>query len=267
MKTTMLKKPAVLLIIATALLFTACEKVLDLKLDNTQPKLVIEAILTDLDVKQIVTLTNTKDFDANNSKAPVSGAMVTIKEESGPTLIYTEQSPGTYISPRYKGVPGKKYTIAVIVSGKTYTATSIMPVPVEVKSLNQMELAGFGDPKKYVQINYNDPIGIPNFYYNRVFVNNLKRARYYVDSDRFNDGKEVKNTIFFDEPNLVAGDKVKVQLLTIDENVYKYLFSISQITGNGGPPTTPANPTSNFNNGALGFFSASTLRVDSLTIK
>ena len=118
-----------------------------------------------------------------------------------------------------------------------------------------------------MQANYNDPIGIENFYYNKLYVNDVKRGSLYIESDRFNDGKEVKNTIFISDPDLKTGDKVKVQLLTIDENVYKYLFSISQISGNGGPPTTPANPTSNFTNGALGYFSASTISTDSLTIK
>jgi hypothetical protein len=262
-----LKKQLIFSVLIVTVLFSSCEKVIDLKLDSTDSKLVIEAILTDLDVRHIVSLTKTVNFDASNTKVPVSGAIVSIKEENGPTITYTEQTPGNYISTRYKAIPGKKYTMSVVVNGKTYIATSIMPLAVPIKSLSQIELSAFGENRKIVQVNYNDPAGIANFYYNRVFVNNLKKERYYVESDRFNDGREVKNNIFIDEPDLVTGDKVKVQLLTIDANVYKYLFSITQITGNGGPPTTPANPESNFNNGALGFFSASSFTVDSLVIK
>ncbi len=81
------------------------------------------------------------------------------------------------------------------------------------------------------------------------------------------DGKEVKNNIYIDEPDLVVGNVVRIQMLTIDENVYRYLFSITQITGNGGPPTAPANPTSNFNNEALGYFSASTSTEQTITIE
>ncbi|TKC10219.1 DUF4249 domain-containing protein [Pedobacter polaris] len=261
------KKYYILLVLILTVVFSSCEKVLDLKLDNTEPKLVIEAILTDLDVKHIVSLSNTANFDASNTKIPVSGALVSIKEENGPTIIYTEQTPGNYISTKYKGIPGKKYTITVVANGITYTATSVMPLAVPIKSLNQIELSAFGETRKLVQVNYDDPAGVTNFYYNRLFINNLKKDQFNVESDRFTDGRNVKNTIFIDDPDLVTGDKVKIQLLTIDENVYKYLFSISQISGNGGPPTTPANPNSNFNNGALGFFSASTFTVDSLTIK
>lgn len=254
-------------ILGLTVFITSCEKVIDLKLDNAAPKIVIEAILTDLDVRQIVSLSTTTNFESSNNKVPLSGATVTIKEENGPTITYTEQTPGNYLSTRYKGVPGKKYTITVTAGGQTYVAISTMPTPVPIKSLSQIELSAFGETRKVVQVNFNDPAGVANFYYNRVFINNLKNDRYYVDSDRFTDGREVKNNIFIDEPELVTGDKVKIQLLTIDEKVYKYLFSITQITGNGGPPTTPANPESNFSNGALGFFSASTLAVDSLVIK
>jgi len=254
------------LIILIAVFFSSCEKVIDLNLDQTTPKIVIESIFTDVSMRHTVSISNTANFDANNTKIPVSGATVTIKEENGPTLTFTELTPGSYTSTRYKGIPGKKYTLSVTVNGKTFTASSIMPLPVAIKSLNQSELSFFGNTRKVVQLNYKDPFGIPNYYYFRVFVNTVKRDNFFLESDRFNDGKEVKNTFFLNEPDLVKGDAVKVQMLTIDEKVYRYLFSITQITGNGGPPMVPANPSSNFNNGALGFFSASTSTEQTLTI-
>ncbi len=256
-----------LLFIFLAVLCSSCEKVIDLNLDGTESKIVIESIFTDINTRHAVSISKTVNFDESNTKIPVTGAVVLIKEENGPTLTFTEPTPGNYTSIRYKGIPGKKYTLSVTYEGKTYSATSIMPITVPIKSINQAELTFFNDTRKIVQLTYKDPFGIPNYYYNRVFVNGAKRENFSVDSDRFNDGKEVKNTIFLDEPDLLTGDVVRVQLLTIDVNVYRYLFSITQISGNGGPPTTPANPNSNFDNGALGFFSASTSTEESITIE
>ncbi len=248
--------------------FSSCEKVIDLDLDQTTPKIVIEGIFTDLDVNHVVSISFTKNFDDDNKKAPVSGAQVILKEEDGPTITYLERAKtGNYYSSKFRGLPGKTYTLSVTSNGKTYVAKSKMPLRVPLQNLNQIELSFFGETRKLVQVNYNDPVGIENFYYNKVFVNGFKRGSFNVESDRFNDGRAVKNTVFVSDPDLKTGDKVRIQLLTIDENVYKYLFSISQISGNGGPPTTPANPTSNFSNGAIGYFSASTLTTDSLTIK
>lgn len=254
------------LIIFVVLLFSSCEKVVDLKLGTTEPKIVIESIFTDQNLRHTVLISNTANFDSGNKRIPVTGAVVTLKEENGPTLSFTEPTPGNYSSNRYKGIPGKRYTLSVTLKGVTYTATSVMPMPVPIKSLTQAELSFFGETQKIVQVNYKDPFGIPNFYFNRVFVNGGRRDNFSLDSDRFTDGNEVKNNIFVNEPDLVPGDAVRIQMLTIDENVYRYLFSITQITGNGGPPTTPANPNSNFNNGALGYFSASTSTEETLII-
>lgn len=262
------KKYSLQFCFAFVIIFSSCEKVISLDLDQTTAKIVIEAIFTDLNTNHLVSLSATKNFEADNKKIPVSGALVVLKEENGPTVTFTEQGKsGNYYSTKFKGIPGKKYTMSVTSSGKIYTAISRMPLSVAVTSLSQVELTFFGETRKLVQVNYNDPIGIENFYYNKVYVNGSKRGSLNIESDRFNDGKAVKNTVFLSDPDLKLGDKVKIQLLTIDENVYKYLFSLSQISGNGGPPTTPANPTSNFSNGALGYFSASTISTDSLTIK
>lgn len=255
-----------LLIILFAVLFSSCEKVIDLNLENTERKVVIEAIFTDILTRHEITISSTANFNESNTKIPISGALVTIKEENGATFTFTESTPGTYISARTRGIPGRKYTLTVTVNGKTYTAVSEMPMRVPIKSIGQAELTFFNDTRKIIELNYKDPLNIANYYYNRVFVNGVKRENFSVDSDRFNDGKDVKNTIFIDKPYLVKGDAVRVQMLTIDENIYRYLFSITQITGNGGPPTTPANPISNFNNGALGFFSASSATEESMVI-
>jgi len=256
-----------LYIILLAIVLSSCEKVIDLDLAKTEPKIVIESIVTDLNTRHTVAISTTTNFESDNTKVPVANATVVLKTGSGLTINFTEQSPGNYISSRYRGVPGEKYTLTVTADGKSYSATSVMPLPVPIKSLEQIEISFFGETRKAVQVNYKDPAGAVNFYNNRVFVNNIKRGDYYLDSDRFNNGNEVKNTLYIDEPDLVAGDLVRVQMLTIDENVYKFLFSITQITGNGGPPTVPANPTSNFNNGALGYFSASTSSEATITIK
>lgn len=252
----------------TAMTFTACEKVIDLKLDEAKPVLVIEANFTDEYKIQTVNISQTIAFENKNEASPFSGAEIVLKDKNGIETLFLETKPGLYstLLP-INGIPQQKYTLIVKANNQTYTAESVMPQPVEIESLTQTELSFFGNKRKFVQVNYSDPLGVPNYYNSRVFVNGVKRDFFYVESDRFNDGKPVKNTIFTDEPELVLGDTVIIDFQGIDVNVYKYLFSITQINGNGGPPTTPANPDSNFNNGALGYFNACTSRMDSLIIK
>lgn len=255
------------LFISLTMILSSCEKIIDLPIKNATPRIVIEATISDVNEAQTVFISQTIPFQTDTRKVPLSGAVVSVKEDGGPTLTFVQTKPGVYQSSAYKGVPGKKYTINVTSNNKSYTATSIMPLPVSLDSLSQTELTFFGTKNKFVVVHYNDPIGVPNFYNIRIAVNSVRRNSYYVESDRFNDGKNVKTNIFTDEPLLVTGDTVNVELQGIDEKIYRYLFSITQITGNGGPPTAPANPDSNFNNGALGYFSAHTSRKNKIIIK
>lgn len=252
----------------TAITFVACEKVIDLKLENSAPKLVIESTFTDSLQIQTVTISETINFETSNQLKPIVGATVTLSDMQNMLVTFVETTPGIYqTTTPIKGESGKKYNLSVTVNNQNYLATSTMPQAVKLDSIRQNEIFIFGKKTKFLKVHFQDPAGLGNYYNNRIFVNKLKRKEFFVDFDRFNDGKQIANTIFINEPDLETGDKVKIEMLTIDVNVYKYLFAITQIAGNGGPPTAPANPVSNFNNGALGYFSASTLSVDSVEIK
>ncbi|MBK0384346.1 DUF4249 domain-containing protein [Pedobacter sp. SD-b] len=246
------------LLALTVLAFSSCEDVIDLKLKNAAPQIVIEANVVDNQNYQIVKISKTKNFDEDNSVVNVSGANVSVTEEGGQVYNFTEFSPGNYKSGFFVGKHGKKYTIKVDADGHTYTAFSTMPQRVNLDSLTVTELSFFGKKNKFVQVNFNDPVNIKNQYNYVITVNDTLRNAYYVDEDRFNDGKTVKNTLFTSSPDLKTGDKVSVDFQCIDYDIYRYFFAITQINGNGGPPTAPANPTSNFDNGALGYFSAHT---------
>lgn len=252
----------------TAITFTACEKVIDLKLENIAPKIVIEANFTDSLQIQTVIISQTINFETPNQLKPVVGATVTISDMQNMLVTFFEVKPGIYQTAiPVKGASGKKYKLDIAVNNQNYTASSVMPQFVKLDSIKQSEIFIFGKKNKFLKAHYLDPVGLGNYYNNRVFVNGAKRDQFYIEFDRFNDGKQIANTIFINEPDLATGDKVKIEMLTIDVNVYRYLFAITQIAGNGGPPTAPGNPDSNFSNGALGYFSASTLSVDSVVVK
>jgi hypothetical protein len=62
-----------------------------------------------------------------------------------------------------------------------------------------------------------------------------------------------------------SGDYVTVALQSIDKGVYEYFRTLNQ-ANNSGQSATPANPVSNFSNGALGYFSAYAVKVKSIFI-
>lgn len=255
------------ILLISILLFNGCEDVIDINLNQANTNIVIEAeIVNDMN-HQRVKISQTKNFNDDNSIVTVSDAQIKVIDEKGVIFLYKEISPGNYQSDFFIGVPGRKYTIEVKSKNKTYTAFSTMPKEVALDSITLTELTFFNSKKKFVQVNYQDPPERANFYNYKLTVNGELRNAYYVDEDRFNNGNKVTNTIFNADPELKTGDKITVDFQCIDEKIYKYFYSISQISGNGGPPTAPTNPDSNFNNGALGYLSAHTSQKVSATIK
>lgn len=254
------------ILIFAALFFGGCEKVINLKLDSAEPLVVIDAGLSDQNENQVVKISRTYSFTEPNKFNGVSGAKVVLKRPNGTTISYNQISPGVYQSVRMRGVAGNKYTLDVTLDGKTYTASSTMPARVILDSLTFKQFNLFGKTNTYIAVNYNDPVLTENQYrYILRVKGNIEDDK--VNEDRFNNGNTVADVIFYKLDNLVAGDSLDVQFQCIDRNVYRYFYSLGQNNGGGGPPVSPANPVSNFNNGALGVFNAHTSSKRSLVIK
>lgn len=248
------------------LLLSGCEKVIDLKLDNASPLVVIDAGINDLNENQIVKISKTYNFTEPNKFNGVGGAKVVLTTPEGSTIDYTEVSPGIYQTVKMKGIPGKNYKLDVTLEGKTYTANSTMPVKVPLDSLTFKKFNLFSKENTYLAVNYNDLAGVANQYRYILKVKG-KIEDDKVNEDRFNDGNKVSDVIFYELKDLVAGDKLEVEFQCIDRNVYRYFYSLGQNNGGGGPPVAPANPISNFGNNVLGVFNAYTSSKLSVEIK
>ena len=248
-------------------ILSSCEKVIDLELKNADPKIVIEGTVSNQSENHFVRISKTIPFDQSTRFNGVKGAQVTIKSSAGLSLAYTELTEGVYRSPRFRGTPGLTYTLDVLVEGKTYSANSTMPSPVIPDSVGFKKLSFFGNSNIYPTIYYNDPPKIQN-QYRYILKINGKLQGDLVFEDRFNDGNPVSDIIIYDgDDDIKSGDVVHIEMQSIDRNVFKYYFALSQIGGNGGPPVAPANPESNFNNGALGIFNACTKSTKSIVLK
>jgi hypothetical protein len=240
------------------LALTSCEEVIEIETKQQEPVVVIEATITDRTERQTVYLSQTVAFNESFRTIPVRNATVTVTEVGGPTLTFTEDQPGVYRSIVFKGGYGKTYNLSVSVNGKTYTATSKMPNKVSLDSLSVSEVTFFGETRKYVKAHYQDPANEVNAYRYILTINGETLKNFFVDSDRFNNGNYVDNTIFNDEPEIKSGDEIMIDFQNITPEIYRYFFAITQIGGNGGPPVAPSNPDTNLSNGALGYFSTHT---------
>ena len=268
MKRTVSNTTVILLILFSTL---SCTKVVNINLNSSAPKIIIESSISDQPSSCSVKLSMTVNYDEPNVFPAVTGSLVTISDESGNKAKLNETSRGFYSATSFKGVPGRTYTVSVTAGGKTYTAISKMPDPVKIDTIYQESFNrgnyGGGGILKFVVIKYKDPEGNENFYRFIEKINKNETNAIYLDSDKLRDGNIITQNIIRTEPSLQTGDSVRIFLLTIDKNIFNYFVQLSQITNNYGPAATPANPISNFSNGALGYFSAFSVRSLSIVIK
>lgn len=259
-------KNRVLSLTLALFLFGSCEKIIDLKLDNSDPLVVIDGGLNDQNENQELRISKTYNFTESNKFNGVSGAVVILTRPNGSKVNYNEVSPGIYRTVKMRGVPGNKYILSVTIEGKTYTASSIMPVRVNLDSLSFKQFNIFSSQSTYVAVNFSDPPNIANQYRYILKTNGNVKAD-MVNEDRFNNGNKVSDAIFYELDDLSSGETIDVEFQCIDKQVYRYFYSLGQNSGAGGPPVAPANPPSNFDNGALGVFNAYTTSKLSIVIK
>jgi hypothetical protein len=259
-------KFSIWLIIAIA--FTSCEKVIDIDLNSSAPKIVIEAEIYDqLFCK--VKLSQTVNFDESNSFPAITGATIRISDNLGNSETLAETSAGNYIGSVLAGISGRTYTLEITADEKIYTAVSTMSPPINIDTLNVDTIIGHGvmQEKKYISVKYQDPPGVGNYYHFIQFINGIPQKDIYINEDRLQDGQTISTPLINqNSSNLETSDSITIQLLTIDWGVYNYFRTLLQTMGSGHEVALPANPLSNFNNGALGYFSAHAIKTKSIVI-
>ena len=258
---------------SSVFIFSSCQKVIDINLNVKAPKIVIEAEISDMMVPK-VKLSQSLNFDETNNFPPVSGALITINDNAGHSDMLLETTPGLYSSTVLTGVPGRKYTLSVTVDGNTFSASSTMPYPVEVDTITIDSMGGFGKKMYFPNIHFNDPSGTKNYYHFIEKINNKLDNTIFLYDDLLVDGDSSSIMLFnpssgMPDPNsmngLKQGDTLTVWLQGIDKGVYEYLSMLNQ-SGSGFQSASPANPTSNFSNGALGYFSAYAVRSKTIVV-
>jgi hypothetical protein len=264
--------------LALVLLYTitlcSCQKVITLDLNSAAPALVVEGGITDQAGPCTIQLTKTVNFSESNTFPPFTGASVIINDNTGNTQTLVETTPGIYTASSLQGTIGKAYTLLITAGGKNYQAVSTLPAPVTIDTLVQLSSSGFGggpggEVSKFVAIAFTDPVGVENYYRIVEIINGVTVSNISITRDFGRDGTLITSNLRrTGEIKLQTGDSVTVQLQSIDKNVYEYYRTFNQSSGGAGfTSTTPANPTSNISNGALGYFSAYAVTTKKIVIQ
>ena len=133
-------------ILAISFAFIGCEDVIDVDLNKSEPKLVIDASIKwekgTTGNEQTIRLTTTGDY-FNATVPAANGAIVTITDSNAIVYNFIEDgTTGNYKCINFNPVLNENYTLSVSYNGQTYTSTDkLYPVPT-ITTIEQ-NLGGF----------------------------------------------------------------------------------------------------------------------------
>lgn len=276
------------LFIATivSLLFTSCEKAVSFKLENAEPKLVVEGTIENGQAPVIYLSQSLNYFSkidpsilvnsfVHNADVYVSNGVLThkLKEYSIPlgggyNFYYYTNDPANP-STAFVGQLNKQYSLRIVSGGKEYTAITTIPnitrridslfwkpappgnapekVSVMVKAYDP---PGFGDYVRYFTQRNSEPMypGLNSVYDDQVIDGSVYEVQVERGVDRNADHPE--GFAFFDK-----GDTVTLKVSNIDKATYDFWRTMEYTyISVGNPFSSPTKVLSNINGGGLGYF-------------
>jgi hypothetical protein len=265
------------LFLTAILLVASCTERIDIELESTYRRLVVQGAVTSDSVRHRVFLTVSSDYFANIPSPRVSEALVELSfNDQTLTLIENSFIPGLYETPEaFRGEVGTSYELDISQVDvdedgvyDSYHAESTMPGGAE---LDGIVLKYFSTPivSGYQVLMYaSHPVEQKDLFgfrirKNRVLLTDSLSSYTVFSDDLFNSGYLPGFPVGFlsdDDPRqaLHSGDTVIFELESIDQAYYDFVSDAQlEIIGNiplfSGPS---ANISTNISNGGVGIFAA-----------
>ncbi|WP_299392703.1 DUF4249 domain-containing protein [uncultured Gelidibacter sp.] len=252
-------------ILSLFLLQTSCEDMIEVDLNDADPKLVIEASINwkkgTTGRNQEIKLSLTAPY-FDKTIPPANGAKVSITDQNNIIFNFIEDgTSGVYRNTNFVPKLNETYTLNITYKEEKYSATEIFKSVVPIDRIGQNNNGGFSGDEIELKAYYTDPADETNFYFFEFISDIPVIPSLSVFDDKFTNGNEIFG--FYSEEDLKSGDKVTIRNYGISERFYNYMFILLQQTSqSGGGPfqTQPAivrgncvNET-NPNNFPLGYF-------------
>ncbi len=247
----------------------SCQKVIDININDSNTQYIVEGEITDAPGPYQIKISLSKNFDEDNNFPPVMDALVYITDETtGYTDTLSPLGAGRYQTTNLQGVAEHRYKLSIAVEDKMLTSVATIPAQTVMIDSLYLRKSDFGDETYFIVPVYTDPPGKGNRYLIRQYINGQVVKGSRARSDEVTDGAVSEFPLWYntsdeaDNPLINNGDSVKVELLSIPQEVYDFYRTLETTIDQNA--AAPANPLSNVQ-GAIGVFNAAT--IHSRTIK
>ena len=253
----------------TIIMFTSCEDVVQVDLDQGEPIITIDAFVNDMRSPQKVRLTYTDGYFSQKPNDPVQGASVIIRDmTSGTDYTFIDNSDGNYVynlSPGDTlGRVGHNYELTVTHQGNVYKSSTRMNRTSQVDSLlvEYKEAGAFGGDEGYrfAFLGFDAPGDTMDYYWiksyrNGVYfnkggdINICADAAYGQGADGFPFITPIAEGITPFGELFKKYDVCRVEIHSINLETFNFLTQIqTQTTNTGLFATSPENIKCNITN-------------------
>jgi hypothetical protein len=279
-----MKKKKIAFAMTAALLLSACTEPIDLKTNDSPPVIVIYGTLTDEFEHQIIKITRSSPYFADEPNAGLSEAEVFVRSSEGEVFHFFERnnSNGTYLSKnRFSVRDGASYDLSVTVDfdrdgvpDQYQASTTVLPA-VDPDSLSLDPIEMFGHKNHLLYAYFQDPPEENHYLFHITYNDSLltNRISEYITSDDvlFNGQFVPADLYVFDDATewekdseerreksvyLYPGDVICTKISVISKEYYDFIVQCQRERGGenpmfGGPAS---NIVTNISNGGAGYF-------------
>ncbi len=255
-----------LLVFLVSIFQLSCIDIIEIDLEDAEPRIVIEANLNATDSTCSVIATYSNSFYDNNKPQRIENLDIILIKNNNENYYFEKNTKGEFISNGIIAESGDLFQIEITDknTGVKYTATAQTP---SNPGLFLTLFTSFTDEDIYIT----DSLGNERmmlfaltYWFDIPDEENYYRIKVYKDAGRkyINDSYNFTSDEFAigDTMQIVLseyfleGDTVKIELASINKETYDYFDQFIEVLYSGGSSTSPFNPKGNFDNDALGYF-------------
>jgi hypothetical protein len=239
-----------LILIILSITMYSCEDPIDLNLNTSEPKLVIEASInwikgTSGNEQEIKLSLSAPYYDLETP--PANNALVSVFDSNNNEYIFAENgTTGIYVNNTFLPILNEAYTLNINYNGETYSASETLKSVASIDSVEQKNDGGFSGDETELKAYYTDPANIENYYFFEFRNNFTTLPTLEVYKDEFTDGNQIFG--FYTEEDLTTGHEVTIRNYGVSKAFYEYMYILlQQNSEEGGGPfeTTPATVRGN----------------------
>jgi hypothetical protein len=255
------------LLLTGVFFFTSCEDVIQVKLDEGDPMVTIDAFINDMQSQQKVRMTYTDNYFSQAPNEPIRGATVNLKDlTTGLDYVFSDNNNGDYVlTPTDTFRVGHEYELTVTHQGIVYKSNSRMNRTTGIDTLVSefREGGGIGNAEpgyKFAFLGFDPPGDTIDYYWiksyrNGVFfnkggdINICANAAYGEGADGFPFITPIAESITPFGEVFQKFDVCRVEIHSINLETYNFLTQVfTQTTNSGLFATSPENVKTNIKN-------------------